>query len=122
MGCRSPKSLRIFPRAAYGSSWLRKRITFDGRGCHLWDLIMPAFIFMVGMSIPYSVASRRRRGESKLQLFAHAFWRSLVLVLLGIMLHVHGEGNLNFINVLAQIGLGYWAAFLLAKRPVREQV
>jgi heparan-alpha-glucosaminide N-acetyltransferase len=92
------------------------------QGCHLWDLIMPAFIFMVGMSIPYSIASRRRRGQGTLQLIAHVVSRSLVLVLLGVMLHVHGEGNLNFINVLAQIGLGYWAAFLIAQRPVREQL
>src|SRR5262245_2961984 len=50
------------------------------QGCTLWDLIMPAFIFMVGVSLPYSVASRRKRGQGTARLFAHAVWRSLVLV------------------------------------------
>src|SRR4051812_29159036 len=54
----------------------------DWQGCHLWDLIMPAFIFMAGMSIPYSIAGRLRRGQTRLQLLVHALSRSIVLVLL----------------------------------------
>jgi heparan-alpha-glucosaminide N-acetyltransferase len=94
------------------------------QGCHLWDLIMPAFLFMVGMSLPYSIASRRRRGQGTFRLVGHAIWRSLALVLLGILLMSNGETrtNFNFINVLAQIGLGYWLVFLLVERPVRVQL
>lgn len=94
------------------------------QGCHLWDLIMPAFLFMVGVSVPYSIASRRRRGQGTARLAGHAIWRSLVLVLLGILLVSNGGArtDFNFINVLAQIGLGYWLVFLLAERPVRVQI
>jgi predicted acyltransferase len=93
------------------------------QGCTLWDLIMPAFLFMVGVALPFSIASRRRRGQGSARLFAHAVWRSVVLVLLGVFLMSIGEprSGLNFINVLAQIGLGYWFVFLMAERSIRTQ-
>src|SRR5262249_48252420 len=34
-------------------------------GCSFWDLIQPSFIFMVGVAIPYSYASRKARGEGE---------------------------------------------------------
>jgi predicted acyltransferase len=93
------------------------------QGCTLWDLIMPAFIFMVGVALPYSVASRRKRGQGTARLFAHAVWRSVVLVILGMLIMRFSEprSGLNFINVLAQIGLGYWIVFLLTERSTRLQ-
>ncbi len=91
------------------------------QGCTLWDLIMPAFLFIVGVAVPFSIANRRRRGQSDLRLFAHAVWRSLLLVLLGIFIVSNGQPqtNYSFINVLAQIGLGYSFVFLMAERPLR---
>jgi predicted acyltransferase len=58
-----------------------------------------------------------------MRLFAHAVWRSIVLVLLGIIIMSIGEprSGLNFINVLAQIGLGYWFVFLMTERTFRTQ-
>jgi len=53
-------------------------------GCSFWDLIQPSFMFMVGVALPFSVASRRERGHAFGRLFAHAVLRSLILVLLGI--------------------------------------
>ena len=93
------------------------------QGCTLWDLIMPAFLIMVGVALPFSIESRRRRGQGGTRIFAHAVWRSVVLVLLGIFIMSIGEprSGLNFINVLAQIGLGYWFVFLMTERPFRTQ-
>jgi heparan-alpha-glucosaminide N-acetyltransferase len=93
------------------------------QGCTLWDLIMPAFLLMVGIALPFSIASRRRRGQGSARLLAHAVWRSIVLVLLGVLIMSMGEprSGLNFINVLAQIGLGYWLVFLMAERSFRVQ-
>ena len=34
------------------------------QGCSLHDLIQPAFSFLVGASLPFSIASRRARGET----------------------------------------------------------
>jgi heparan-alpha-glucosaminide N-acetyltransferase len=88
--------------------------TWDG--CTLWDLIQPAFMFMVGVALPWSVASRVARGETFGRMFAHALWRSVLLVGLAVFLSSawsrHTEWTFN--NVLAQIGLGYPVLFLLA--------
>jgi heparan-alpha-glucosaminide N-acetyltransferase len=94
------------------------------QGCTLWDLIMPAFLFIVGAAVPFSIASRRRRGQGGCRLFVHALGRSLILVLLGIFIVSNGapRTEFHFINVLAQIGLGYWLVFLLADRSARVQV
>lgn len=85
-------------------------------GCTLHDLIQPSFTFMVGVAIPFSIASRMARGETHGKLLAHAIWRSLVLIFLGIFLRSIGRPQLNFTfeDTLTQIGLGYTFAFLLA--------
>ncbi len=49
-------------------------------GCSLHDLIQPSFSMLVGVALPFSIASRLARGQSKLAMSAHAFWRALVLV------------------------------------------
>jgi heparan-alpha-glucosaminide N-acetyltransferase len=85
-------------------------------GCALWDLIQPAFMFMVGMALPWSVANRQARGESFGRMVAHAVWRALLLVLLAVFLTSAWSKQTEwvFTNVLAQIGLGYPFLFLLA--------
>lgn len=92
-------------------------------GCALWDLIQPAFMFMVGVALPWSVANRRARGESFLCSFLHALWRSLLLVILAVFLTSNGASQTSWIftNVLAQIGLGYPFLFLIALTRPRMQ-
>src|SRR6266568_8991215 len=51
-------------------------------GCSLHDLIQPSFSFLVGVALPFSLASRRKRGEPLAISLAHAAWRSVVLVFL----------------------------------------
>ncbi len=92
-------------------------------GCHFWDLIQPAFMFMVGIALPWSVANRRARGAGFAEMFGHALWRSLVLVLLAVFLSSTGSRQTvwSFNSVLAQIGLGYPFLFLLAFTKPRIQ-
>jgi predicted acyltransferase len=93
------------------------------RGCNFWDLIQPSFMFLVGAAMPFSYAGRRARGDDWFQLFAHAVIRSLVLVALGVFLASNGQPftQFSFVNVLAQIGLGYTFVFLLLGcRPIYQ--
>jgi heparan-alpha-glucosaminide N-acetyltransferase len=92
-------------------------------GCTLWDLIQPAFMFMVGVALPWSLTNRRARGASFGRMLGHALWRSLVLVLLAVFLSSVGDRQTDwvFANVLAQIGLGYPFLFLLAFTKPRIQ-
>jgi predicted acyltransferase len=88
-------------------------------GCSLHDLIQPSFTFLVGVSLPFSLASRIGRGQSHFRLIAHAAWRSLVLILLGIFLRSTGKPQTNFTfeDTLTQIGLGYLPLVLIAFGP-----
>src|SRR3954447_13662652 len=92
-------------------------------GCVLHDMIQPSFSFLVGVALPFSVASRLARGQSKGLMTAHAVWRSLLLVFLGVFLRSVGRDRTNFTfeDTLSQIGLGYTFLFLLALRPARDQ-
>jgi heparan-alpha-glucosaminide N-acetyltransferase len=92
-------------------------------GCTLWDIIQPAFMFMVGVALPWSIANRRARGQSTDTLFLHALGRSVALVLLGVFLSSAWSKRTewSFNIVLAQIGLGYPFLFLLAFCKPRTQ-
>ena len=92
-------------------------------GCSLHDLIQPSFSFLVGVALPFSLASRAARGESKRRMTWHAAWRALALVLLGVFLRSIGkmQTNWTFEDTLSQIGLGYLILFLLGLRPCRDQ-
>ncbi len=85
-------------------------------GCSLHDLIQPSFSFLVGVSLPFSLASRRARGDSFWVTAQHAAIRSVILILLGIILRSWGRESTNFffVDTLTQIGLGYFVLFLLA--------
>jgi heparan-alpha-glucosaminide N-acetyltransferase len=92
-------------------------------GCSLHDLIQPSFSFMVGVALPFSIASRFARGQTRARMSLHAFWRALVLVMLGVFLRSIGapQTNWTFEDTLTQIGLGYGFLFLLGFRPLRDQ-
>ena len=95
----------------------------DWVGCSLHDTIQPGFSFLVGIALPYSIASRLARGSTFGKMFAHALWRSLLLIALGIFLRsLNGPTTyFTFEDTLTQIGLGYPFLFLLGFRPARWQ-
>lgn len=91
---------------------------FDNWKVSFWDLIQPAFMFMVGVSMPFSYGRREARGEGWLFRALHAFSRSVILTLMGVFLYSlrYERTNWIFPNVLCQIGLGYFFAWLLLHR------
>ena len=48
------------------------------------DLVFPAFLFCVGLSIPFAIANRYQKGDSQLQVLGHVLSRSLALIIMGI--------------------------------------
>ncbi|RFS14349.1 DUF5009 domain-containing protein [Emticicia sp. C21] len=93
-------------------------------GCALHDLIQPSFSFLVGVVLPYSIASRLGKENNFWKTFRHALWRSLILILLGIFLRSQWKEQTNFTfeDTLTQIGLGYPFLFLLGFASHRVQV
>src|SRR5262245_39192689 len=92
-------------------------------GGSLHDMIQPSFSLLVGVALPFSIASRSARGQTHRRMVGHALWRALVLVSLGIWLRSvrKTETYFTFEDTLTQIGLGYGFVFLLARRRVRDQ-
>jgi len=84
-------------------------------GCSLHDLIQPSFSFLVGVALPYSMASRASKQQSTSVMWYHTIRRSLILILLGIFLRsMHAsQTNFTFEDTLTQIGLGYPILFAL---------
>lgn len=60
----------------------------DGIG--LADVVFPAFLFIVGLSIPFAIENRRKKGDSDAGLVKHVLWRTLALLVMGVFL-VNGE-------------------------------
>jgi heparan-alpha-glucosaminide N-acetyltransferase len=89
-----------------------------------WDMIQPAFMFMVGMALPFSSSRRTAEGHDQRKLWLHTLWRAFVLVFLGVFLSTSAGSPPNFVfpNVLAQIGLGYVFVTLLVGRGWKIQV
>lgn len=92
-------------------------------GCSLHDLIQPSFSFLVGVAMPYSIASRLAKGGTFGKMWAHAIWRAFLLIALGIFLRsmYAPQTYFTFEDTLTQIGLGYPFLFLLGFRPPRWQ-
>jgi len=74
--------------------------------------------------MPFSLAKRRANGEPFGRLLAHAVWRSIALILLGIFLRSleRQQTYWTFEDTLTQIGLGYTFLFLLAFTSLRTQI
>jgi len=84
-------------------------------GCSLHDLIQPSFTFLVGVALPFSIASRMSKGAGFKSLLVHTLKRSLILILLGVFLRSVDRNitNWTFEDTLTQIGLGYTFLFLI---------
>ncbi len=120
-----PTVAKHFPDSAVWKFFAHHFDHVPWAGCALWDLIQPAFMFMVGVALPWSVANRRARGQSFPVMFGHALWRSVALILLAVVLTSNWSTSTEWIftNVLAQIGLGYPFLFLLAfTRPLTQSI
>ncbi|HEX6068994.1 MAG TPA: hypothetical protein VFZ18_04205 [Longimicrobiaceae bacterium] len=117
---RIPQVARTFTDSAPARfiAWALDHVPWVGASP--WDMIQPAFMFMVGVSLPFSLASRRAKGHSFRSMLGHAAYRAVVLILLGIYLRSNGRPQtyFTFEDVLTQIGLGYVFLFLIANtRP-----
>jgi len=115
---------KSFPDSAVWQFFAYQTDHAPWRGCTLWDLIQPSFMFMVGVALPFSIANRRAAGQQFSRLFWHALWRGFALVLLGVFLSSPNSGrqtDFNFVIVLSQIGLGYPFLWMLAWTKPRTQ-
>ncbi|HSZ34392.1 MAG TPA: DUF5009 domain-containing protein [Puia sp.] len=95
-------------------------------GFHMYDLIFPLFLFMAGVSSPFSIGRELEKGNGKEKVLARVIKRGIILVLLGIIynngLHLRPFSDIRFGSVLGRIGMAYMFAniiFIYSKRTVQ---
>ncbi len=67
---------------------LHRKHGVDGIG--LSDVVFPAFLFIVGLSLPFAIDNRRKKGDSEWKIAGHILMRTFALLVMGLFL-VNGE-------------------------------
>ena len=94
-------------------------------GFTFWDFIAPLFLFVVGLSMPYSISKRLQRGDSRKELYIHILKRTGILLLLGWVMNAWFalDFPLRITGVLPRIALSYLiAALIVMGTGVRGQI
>jgi heparan-alpha-glucosaminide N-acetyltransferase len=84
--------------------------TADADGMTVTDVVFPAFLFIVGIAVPFALGGRLRRGQSRLEVWRHVATRALALVVMGVLMvnAEHGVGGVlspPVWNVLMTLGV-----------------
>jgi predicted acyltransferase len=85
-------------------------------GFHFYDMIFPLFLFIAGISFPFSLAKRISRNEDRKSIYRHVISRGLILVILGILYNNglrFNFGDMRYGSVLGRIGLAWMFAALI---------
>ncbi|MFL6350709.1 MAG: acyltransferase family protein [Bryobacteraceae bacterium] len=107
-------------------AWGRVASWFDHvpwEGAVFWDMIQPAFMFMVGVAMPFAMARRTENGATWSDNLRHVLTRSVSLIILSQILMSVSRGSitLQLINVLSQIAFTYFLSFLIMRWKWRYQ-
>lgn len=106
---------KLFPNGS--ECWLHdtmKHVKWDGLAHH--DTIFPLFLFIAGVSFPFSYAKQQANGLSRKSTYWKIIRRTLILIILGII--YNGFFKLDFesmriCSVLGRIGLAWGIAAIL---------
>ena len=98
--------------------WLATQMTHVAwHGFRHHDTIFPLFLFLAGVSWPYSLAGQRARGKSTAAIVRKILVRMTLLVFLGFAsstFFAFDFANVRYAQVLGHIGIGWAVAALLA--------
>ena len=85
--------------------WAR-HMKADADAMSFVDVVFPAFLFIVGMSIPFALNQRQARGDDGATLQRHVLARSLGLIVLGFFM-VNAEDGFNPARM--PFNIGWWS-------------
>lgn len=95
-------------------------------GFTFFDLIFPLFMFVSGVTMPFSIGKSLEKGISRSKLLIKVTKRALILVLFGIIYNNQISfdfENLRYASVLGQIGIAYFiAAFIYIYTDRKGQI
>ena len=96
--------------------WAGQLSHVEWHGFRAYDMIFPLFLFIAGVSFPFSAKKRLSTDGGRQVMYRHIFKRGLLLVLIGI---VYNNGinfdfeSMRFSSVLGRIGLAWMFAALI---------
>ena len=88
--------------------WWMKHMPEDRSGLTFVDVVFPAFLFIVGMAIPFALERRLNRGDSLWSVWRHILVRTAGLLVLGVMMV-----NIHDLNAIASGMSRSWWSLLL---------
>src|SRR5918996_219043 len=97
-------------------------------GFNFWDIIMPLFLFLCGVSMVYSLKKRLSNGNTKRRIWMHTIKRVFILWLLGMIVQgkllTYDPDKLElYSNTLQAIASGYLiATIFMLYLPIKYQV
>jgi len=99
--------------------WIANQLKHPAwNGFTFYDFIFPLFLFIAGVSMAFSLNKGIEMGLSKAELYRKAFWRMLILVILGILdknqpVTFFEPSQIRVASVLGRIGVaGFFASVL----------
>lgn len=98
--------------------WMATQLSHvSWNGFRFYDLIFPLFLFISGVSTPYSVGREIDKGVENRKIALRIIKRGLILVLLGVIynngLQLKDLSQIRFPSVLGRIGLAYMFACMI---------
>ena len=94
-------------------------------GCTLTDLVFPFFLFIVGVSVVFSLSKRLEEGRTQ-GLAAQILKRSLIIYALGMVLNAipnYHPSTIRILGVLQRIAICYFfSSLLFLKTSLRTQI
>ena len=116
--------LKLMPAGTFGHGLVEQFHHHPWNGLRFWDLVQPYFMFIVGVAMVFSVASRQAQGDSWNRITFHMVRRSIVLLLLGVGLHCGYNQRLvwELWNVLTQLAFTTLIAFAIIRFSMMRQL
>lgn len=94
--------------------WLAEQMSHaEWDGLHICDLIFPVFLFIAGVSFPFSYAKQLENGSPETKIYRKIFTRFLTLFALGCIFNGIIDPvweHFRFFSVLGRIGFAWMAA------------
>lgn len=90
----------------------------DWNGFTFYDFIFPLFLFIAGLSLPFSLSKGMELGMSKREIYKKSFVRMLILISLGLLYKnapfpLFDPANIRLGSVLGRIGIAGFVATVL---------
>jgi predicted acyltransferase len=89
-------------------------------GFRYYDLIFPMFLFIIGLTLPFSYKRRLESASGKGELYKHIFIRTIILFILGLICFGYSDPELKYdgevigyYGVLQLLAVGYFFASLI---------